>query len=88
MICAGGVGMLSRRINNERPGSVCRKCSFKRYAKGKNPCERSPVTLTEACIRRKCGDDTRRVLGNDLEKERKIRGRIGRRQTGDFTAFM
>ena len=88
MISAGYSGMISRIIGNARAGKTYRKRVCKQYGKGKNPCECSPVTLTAVCIRRKCGNDTRRVLGNDIEKERKIRGRIGRRRTGDFTAFM
>ena len=51
-------------------------------------CARSPVTLTTAWSRRKRGDCMRRVLGNYIGKEQRIRGGIGRRRTGDFTAFM
>ena len=88
MISAGYSGMISRIIGNARAGKTYRKRVCKQYGKGKNPCECSPVTLTAACIRRKRGDGMRRGLGNDIEKGRKIRGRIGRRRTGDFTAFM
>lgn len=80
--------MISRRDGNARAGKTYRKRASKRYAKEKNPCERSPVTLTTACIRRKRSDCMRRVLGNYIGKEQRIRGGIGRRRTGDFTAFM
>ena len=73
MACAGGSGIILRRINNARAGSADRKRLFKRYAKGKNPCERSPVTLAAACIRRKRGDGMRRLFGNRIGKERRIR---------------
>ncbi|WP_455141001.1 hypothetical protein [Stomatobaculum longum] len=80
--------MISRIIGNARAGKTYRKRVCKQYGKGKNPCECSPVTLTAACIRRKRGDDMRWVLGNYIGKEQRIRGGIGRRRTGDFTAFM
>ncbi len=88
MISAGYSGMISRIIGNARAGKTYRKRVCKQYGKGKNPCECSPVTLTAACIRRKRGDDMRWVLGNYIGKEQRIRGGIGRRRTGDFTAFM
>ena len=88
MISAGYSGIISRIIGNARAGKTYRKRASTRYAKGKNPCERSPVTFATACIRRKRGDDMRWVLGNYIGKEQRIRGGIGRRRTGDFTAFM
>jgi len=88
MISAGCSGMLLRRNGNERAGKTYHKRVCKQYGKGKNPCERSPVTLATACIRRKRGDGMRRGLGNYIGKGQRIRGGIGRRRTGDFTAFM
>ena len=61
-------------IGNARAGSADRKRASKRYGKGKNPCERSPVTLAAARIRRKRGDDKRRVLGNYIEDNRQRAG--------------
>ena len=73
--------MISRRDGNARAGKTYRKRASKRYAKEKNPFERSPVTLATACIRRKRDDGMHRLRGNYIGKEQRIRG--GNRTAAD-----